>query len=277
VRLRRGTCDGECAGVERALGLVPRLCRPFPAGAGVRSLRAGDRHSCCRDRWRDTQACRWQDGSSDRGQGADAATRLPRRRSLADGGGGKGCAHPSRSEQGGRASLRRDQDRSPPLSPCAGLRGEWCRATLAPARDDRQGARARLFLLRQSRLREGARGERDRGERKGARRVGLASLSHRERGRCRRSRPPHADLSARRGEGAERRRGDRARLSQFRPRLEERFHHQCRTQRRECLCRSGYRPQDARRQTRARARLGDLAQWSHDRGDTPRADRAHRG
>ncbi|MGE5260312.1 MAG: thermonuclease family protein [Actinomycetota bacterium] len=79
------------------------------------------------------------------------------------------------------------------------------------------------------------------------------------------------------GEGAERRRGGGARLPQFRPRLEERFHHQRGTQRRECLCRSGYRPQDARRQTRARARLGDLAQWSHDRGDSPRADRAHRG
>ena len=57
----------------------------FPAlGYGLRSLGARDRHGCRRDRRRDAEACRRQDSAADRGQGANAAARLSRRRSLAE-------------------------------------------------------------------------------------------------------------------------------------------------------------------------------------------------
>src|SRR5581483_3496848 len=262
--------------MARNARLVSRAHPSARSGVGLRSLRTRDRQGRLDHRRRDVEAYRRQDGAADRRQGADAAARLPRRRSLALRRGGERGPDPDCRRQGGRTSLRRDEDRPAWLRARARVRNGGRQAPLAPARDDQARPRAGLFLPRQPRLREGTSRRGSRCAREGARALGLVPLSRRERRKRRAPRAAHQFLSACRRESGERGRGRDPGLSQLRPRLEKRLHRLGRAQGRGRVHRGGRRSRRTCRQENPGARLDHLAQRTDDRGHPSRADRGSR-
>jgi hypothetical protein len=161
--MRRVRASGAVAGF--CLGLVPH---PHPASCELSEPETGTVTAGI-----DGETLKLADGRRCRRSAPAATTPGPCR-------GFERCADATRRWQRGRAPLRRDENRPPrfALAQVFVVDGEkrlWLQQELVG-----EGF-ARLFLPRQSSLREGAVGKRGRGAREATRRVEVSRLSRRER------------------------------------------------------------------------------------------------